>query len=338
MPPSSALTGLTRRQAIRRTLVFSTGLLASRWGRLLQASPAVATPAGPGEMNLLLMADWGTGNEHQARVAKAMGAFARRLPAPPTGVLALGDNFYGRLTPERFQRDFEGMYSPQDLPCPFHLLLGNHDYGPGYDDKQAQGPAKAQMQLDYSRDHPDSRFRLPAKWYALELPDTRNPLVKIVFIDTDDFEGALTPQEKLAQQKFLDEELAKPTRAPWLWLAGHHPLFSNGTHGDNLELIKRYGPLIAQHPVSFYLCGHDHTLQHLEVDDYKASFIISGGAGAPLHDLKRGDRGYVDKTLGFNSLHVTPQSVDVQFIDPGGYCLHSFRRTLDGKVTVTTPG
>lgn len=335
MSPFSNRAAVTRRQAIRATLVFSTALLAPRWTPSAEAQ-AAAIP-GPG-LDLLAVGDFGSGNQHQTDVAAAMGAFARKLSTPPTAVLALGDNFYGNLQPGRFDRHFEQMYSPQDLPCPFHAILGNHDYGPGYDDRHAQGPAKAQMQLDYARANPHSRWKMPAKWYALELPDPRHPLVKIVFLDSNYFEGALTPQEKLEQRRFLATELQKSTRAPWLWLAGHHPLFSNGQHGDDPGQIERLGPLLAEHPISFYLCGHDHTLQHLEVDAYKTSFVVSGGGGAPLHDFTRGDRGFMDKTLGFTHLHVTPETVDVQYVDRDGFCLHSFRRTLAGRVSVTTPG
>ncbi len=329
--------GISRRRALRDTLVFSTALLASRWTDFARAQPSAAPSAGA-SLDLLAVGDFGSGNKHQIDVARAMGAFARQMPTPPAAVLALGDNFYGKLEPDRFGKHFEQMYSPQDLACPFYTVLGNHDYGPGYDDPHAQGAAKAQMQLDYAQANPTSRWKMLAKWYALELPDAQHPLVKAIFVDTNYFEGAMTPQEKLEQQRFLAAELQRPTRAPWLWLVGHHPLFSNGQHGDGADMIKRFGPIIAEHPISFYLCGHDHTLQHLEVDAYKASFVVSGGGGAPLHDFTRGDRGYMDKTLGFNHLHVTPEAVDVQYIDRDGFCLHSFRRTLAGKVSVTTPG
>ena len=323
---------LTRRQAIGRTLVFSTALLSARWVRSLAAQ----TPAAPGAggMHLLAFGDFGTGNDAQAAVAAQMAAFAGKLGAPLTGVLALGDNFYKALTPGRMQSDFEAMYPVRDLPCPFYAILGNHDYGPDYD--SGQGPQKAQMQLDYARDNPTSRWKLPSKWYALELPDAAHPLVKIIFLDSNFAEPVLTPQEKLDQQRFLEAELARPTRAPWTWIVGHHPLFSDGPHGDNVGLIKRWGPYFADSAVSMYLCGHDHTLQHLEVPEYKASFVVSGGGGAPLHDLKQADRGFAEKILGFNHLHVTPEAVDVQYIDSEGRRLHAFRRTRDGKVAVTT--
>lgn len=322
---------LTRRQAIRNTLVFSSALLTARWAGLARA----AQPGADG-MHLLALGDFGMGDKHQAAVAAAMTAFARKLNQPLTAVLALGDNFYGKMTLERFVTDFEKMYPAADLPCPFHAVLGNHDYGPGYDANPKQGIVKAQMELDYARDNPQSRWKLPAKWYALELPDAGgNPLVKIVFIDTNYFEeGMLTPQEKLAQKRFLDAELNKPTKAPWLWVAGHHPLLSDGEHGDSVKMMERFTPWLVNHPVSFYLCGHDHTMQHLELPDYKLSFLISGGGGAHLHNIKRAERGYGEKTLGFTYLHVTPERVETQFIDAEGRRLHAFRRSVRGKVEV----
>lgn len=326
---------LNRRQAIRRTLVFSTALLSARWVETLAAQLPAAGPTAKGGIHLLAFADFGYGNKAQATVAAGMAAFAATLGAPLTSVLALGDNFYKTLTPERFRTDFEAMYPVRELPCPFHVVLGNHDYGPGYD--SGQGAAKAQMQLDYARDQPTSRWKLPAKWYALELPDPAHPLVKIIFLDSNLTESCLTPQEKLDQQRFLEAELRKDTRAPWTWIAAHHPLFSDGPHGDNATLISRWGPCIADSAVSLYLCGHDHTLQHLEVPDYRASFVVTGAAGAGLHELKDTGRGYTQKIFGFTHLHVTTEAVDVQYLDADGRRLHAFRRTRDGKVAVAAP-
>lgn len=325
---------LTRREAIKKTLIFSTALMTAGWARRLGAqAPAVTFP--PQGLHFLAFGDFGSANAHQQAVAAQMAAFAKKLNAPLAGVLALGDNFYKAMTPERFGPGFEAMYPAQDLPCPFYALLGNHDYGPKYDSDQ--GRPKAQMQLDYARNNPSSRWKMPAKWYALELPDAAHPLVKIIYLDSNFFEGALTPREKLDQQRFLEAELKKPTRAPWLWIAGHHPLFSDGAHGDDLALAQRLGPALQESSASLYLCGHDHTLQHLEIPDYKASFVITGGGGADSHDIKHPGRGFAEKILGFTHLYVAPGGVDVQHIDTQGRCLHAFRRTPDGQMKVTTP-
>jgi tartrate-resistant acid phosphatase type 5 len=262
-----------------------------------------------------------------------MAAFAKKLNAPLAGVLALGDNFYKELKQERFKIHFEEMYPETDFNCPFYACLGNHDYGPRYD--SGQGPAKAQMQLDYAKANPSSRWKLPSKWYALELPDAKKPLVKIIILDGNYFEGALTPQEKLAQKRFLEAELKKKTKAPWQWMITHFPMFSETSkRGDNKKLIDQWGGHLQQHPFSLYLSGHDHNLQHLQATGYDASFVVSGAGGASLYDVDSSDRGFTQKILGFNHIHVTSDKMTIQFIDADGRCLHAFQRTPKGNVKI----
>ena len=74
------------------------------------------------------MGDFGSKNESQKLVAQQMAKFAGKLNQPVDAVLALGDSFYGKMTPDRFTRDFEEMYDAEALPCPFYSCLGNHDY------------------------------------------------------------------------------------------------------------------------------------------------------------------------------------------------------------------
>ena len=72
---------LTRRQAIRRTVVFSTALLTARWAGPLAAQLPIAGSPGGG-MDLLAFGDWGTGSQPQKEVAAQMAAFARKLAVP----------------------------------------------------------------------------------------------------------------------------------------------------------------------------------------------------------------------------------------------------------------
>jgi hypothetical protein len=53
-----------------------------------------------------------------------------------------------------------------------------------------------------------------------------------------------------------------------------------------------------------------------------------------LNDLKIAQRGFTEKIHGFTHLHVTPDRVEVQYIDIDGNRLHAFRRTPDGKMAV----
>jgi len=328
--------GLTRREAIKRTVVFSTGAVLANWLGPWRAK-AAATEFSDQGMHLLALGDFGSGKANQVAVARQMAAFAKKLNAPLAAVLALGDNFYQRLTLDRFGPHFEQMYDPERLNCPFYACLGNHDYGPIYD--SGQGRPKAQMQLDYARNNPASRWKMPAKWYAIELPDAQNPLVKIIFLDGNMAAGALTPQEKLEQKRFLEAELMKPTRAPWRWMVSHFPMFSEcKSRGDSSRMIQLWGDHLKTHCISLYLSGHDHTLQHLEAEGYETSFVVSGSGGGSLYEVKPTNRGFAERIYGFNHFHVTPDRFDVQFIDADGNRLHSFRRTLAGKVEIASAG
>jgi len=119
----------------------------------------------------------------------------------------------------------------------------------------------------------------------------------------------------------------------WLVCMAHHPLFSNGPHGDHAPLIKDWGPLFQKYNVPFYFCGHDHDLQHLEFSGLPTSFIVSGGGGAALTKLKREERGpFSQSVYGFTHLQVSPEKFIVRHIDPQLKQLHGFQRSLNGRV------
>lgn len=331
MNPEHPQNQVTRREAIKRTIFFSSALLAPGFLQRLVAQPS-ADFAKDG-FHMLALGDFGTGKQGQFDVARQMAEFAQTLKAPLNCVLALGDNFYVDPTQERFQALFEDMYSKEHLNCPFYACLGNHDYWGS--EKIKHGRDKAQAELDYATNNPTSRWKMPHRWYAVELPDSNAPLVKLIYIDTNYSKSALTEQERVDQLAFLDAELKKGTKAPWLWLAGHHPIFSNGDHGDNAGLIERFGPYLKNHPFSMYLSGHDHTLQHLEVEGYNTSFVVSGAGGQDLYNVKQSGRApFSQKLFGFNHFHITSDYMDVQFIGTDGKRLHGFRRTRDGKMQV----
>ncbi|RYD29209.1 MAG: metallophosphoesterase, partial [Verrucomicrobiaceae bacterium] len=219
------------------------------------------------------------------------------------------------------------------LDCPFYAVLGNHDYGPQYDSKQ--GRAKADMQLEYSVRNPRSRFKMPAKWYSVELGGPDNPMVKVIFLDGNTFEGGLTPQEKIEQKRWLDKEIVKPTKAKWLWVASHYPMFSDSEkRGDGKSYIKSWGGYLKDHPVSLYLAGHDHTLQHLRAEGFQTDFVVSGGGGAGRYEIIESGRGFTKATRGFNHLHVTDEKITVRLVDDNGAVIHAFERDRAGAMKV----
>jgi 3',5'-cyclic AMP phosphodiesterase CpdA len=146
---------------------------------------------------------------------------------------------------------------------------------------------------------------------------------------------SLTDKERARQAAWLRKQLKKPRTAPWLIVLGHHPLYSNGVHGDQEHLIEEWGPLFQKRRVDFYFAGHDHDLQHLEFSGKRTSFVVSGGGGARVRDLKKEDRGPFAKAVyGFTHLQVNPEKFIVRHLDANQKILHTFHRTPDGKVHI----
>lgn len=287
----------------------------------------IAAAGGEDGVELLLLGDQGTGDAAQRRVAAAMATFAAGRPQPIAATLLLGDNVYGRLRAgddAGWRRVFDDVYDAQRLPMPFWALLGNHDYrtGPFANDRDA-------VLFDLARRHPEGRFRLPARWYRIDLPDAVQPLVSVLMLD-----GNFRFIDAAAQQAWLDAELAKP-RPPWLIAACHFPLFSDGAHGDDAELIARWGPTFRRARLDFYLCGHDHDLQHLELPGWPISFVVCGGGGGELRPLRRDDRGPFARSMhGFGDIRCTAEAATVRLIGDDGVVVHAFRRGREGTVTL----
>lgn len=321
---------VTRRDAIRKTVCFSSAMLVGNLFSRATAQPRLLRP-NPGGLHLLAVGDFGSANKEQIDVANQMSEFARTLNAPLAGVLALGDNFYGKFTMERFQGGFEEMYSRKTLNCNFYACLGNHDYE--HVGKEKPQLTKADWQLRYAAENPQSRWKLPAKWYVEEFKDAQGPLVRMIVLDGN---HVLTKEEHLAQKQFLEAELARKTTAPWTWMVNHFPMFtSSAQRDDDQEIISLWGPVLKKHKISHFIAGHDHSLQHLEVEGYNTSFIISGGGGRALHEVEITNRGFTRSQLGFNHIHVDRQAVTTGFIDEKGNTLHTFKRDTAGKVTIS---
>jgi 3',5'-cyclic AMP phosphodiesterase CpdA len=146
-----------------------------------------------------------------------------------------------------------------------------------------------------------------------------------------------TPEQQAEQLAWLKAELEKPRNTPFLVVMGHHPVYSDGPHGDHPILTRDWDPLFRQHDVHLYLAGHDHDMQHLEFENHPTSFFYSGGGGADLYDLKidPSKRGpYAQKVYGFSHLSVTPRQITLRHLDNNGQLLHVFTKTTDGKVTI----
>ncbi len=354
-------TPMTRRHALRQTVFYSAALALA--GRI----PSVeAQSIAPGDHHFLMLGDFGSHGqkpEHtiepqiepnapagapfpttitvkpnwtpqQSAVAAAMQSYTQAHGFSPTGLFLLGDNFYGSfkggVNCPRWKTGFEDMYPASAFPGPCWAMLGNHDY-------DEESGLKMAAQLEYAEAHPGTRWMMPSKWYRVDWP-VKDPIVTCLILDSNYKNGYLylTSEEKAKQLKWLKAELAKPRTAPWMICMAHHPIYSNGMHGDNNALIKEWLPLLEQNNVAFYFSGHDHDLQHLEFEGSKTSFVISGGGGAHITNLKKPGRSHFSQSVnGFTHLQVNRQKIIVRHIDTKGMQLYAFSKTPEGKIEVS---
>jgi 3',5'-cyclic AMP phosphodiesterase CpdA len=318
---------------MNRTIGYVVVLLAAIAGctRREIASPARLADIGQPSVNLLMFGDAGEDTPEERRVAHTMGRLVRRSEERFDAVVMLGDNFYAPLkdTQDPQWRDlFERMYDAKDLALPFYAALGNHEYLEKND----------VIELAYARGRPQSRFKMPAPYYRVDLPaGAQRPTVMLLVLDSNAYD---IPKERWAEQlAWIDAELGKAPAGAWKVVCAHHPLMGNSKHADDKRLIEEWGPLLKKHAVDFYVAGHDHVLEHLEVKDWGTTFLVSGGGGAGLHTIDRWAYGpFARQRNGFLHLRFDGDRAAGRFVASDGTVLHELARTRNGKVEVLKDG
>ena len=292
-----------------------------------------------------MIGDWGyddDGHTGQLGVALGMRHYVSHLALNTQALLFLGDNWYGELAggarSPRWQTQFEAMYPADVFAGPVYAILGNHDY-------QKWPESKVEAELAYATGG-HTRWTMPARWYRFEFP-AKDPLITFIALDSNmPFKDGtsergkdltLTPAQQAEQLGWLEGELKRPRSTPFLMVMGHHPVYSDGPHGDHPVLIRDWEPLFQKYGVHVYLAGHDHDLQHLEFEGHPTTHFLSGGGGADLYNLKvdPSQRGpFAQKVYGFSHLSVTPEQITLRHLNSDGRVLHAFTKTPLGKISI----
>ncbi len=326
-------TSVLNRRRLLRTLFCSSAALSLN----VRPTRLPAQTASADALHLLAIGDFGTTGKEQIAVAKAMRDYTKEQALKVDSLLLLGDNFYskmpGGLESPRWKDGFENMYPASSFPGPAYVVLGNHDYH--------DNPGGEKVQLAYPAHRPGTRWTFPAKWHRADLGPVLSPLVTILFLDSNlpavsgsKDRPCLTAAEVKEQQAWFEQQLESP-RADLTLVVAHHPLYSNGSHGDTPALIDAWGGLLEKHSVHAYFCGHDHDMQHLEIEGQRTTHVLSGGGGARIREMKS-DRKvpYARPVNGFSHLEITPGKLLCRHIDSTGQQIHAFSKTATGMMTL----
>ena len=128
-------------------------------------------------------------------------------------------------------------------------------------------------------------------YYSFTYPDT-NPEIHFIILDS---QQSLKLDSQ--QSRFLASEIEKPN-PKFKILAFHHPPYSPGAHGDTESTKKAISPYMNNTGLRLVLNGHDHLYARQKVGN--VWFVVAGGGGAPLTELK-GTIRRVRSSLRFSS-------------------------------------
>jgi predicted MPP superfamily phosphohydrolase len=216
--------------------------------------------------------------------------------------LLLGDNFYPEgikySVDPRWSSDFEELFKPQIFDMPFYSILGNHDY---------QG--NPQAQVDYTKI--SDRWKMPSRYYSLlkSINDEQDSFLLMIMLDTTSLRRDIKrgTHQQSAQYNWLQIQL-KEADATHVVLVGHHTAYSNGKHGDDLDMIDLFKSLDGFHKVDLYLNGHEHNLQILK--PVKNTHFVSNGSFSKKRSFKCTDNSIYASSMAIAlALVVTTETI-----------------------------
>jgi tartrate-resistant acid phosphatase type 5 len=245
-------------------------------------------------VQFIVVADTGSGYPEQYKVAESMVKLCKQKPI--NSVLLLGDNIYEEgvdsIHDTKFKTMFEDPY--KHINKPFHLCLGNHDYGNDFHKKGNEN-----FQIEYSK--LSKKWSMPAKYYSIK----RGPC-EIFFLDTN-FEFM---SESVIMKQFHEMlKKIKKSKSKWNIVCGHHTWRCVGGHGnaERRHEVFMDDLLKAGARINLYMCGHDHCKNIiLKQNPYKKQkipllVIGTGGKFYPKHLLNLNNMKKGESELLFHS-------------------------------------
>lgn len=128
------------------------------------------------------------------------------------------------------------------------------------------------------------------------------------------------------QDRWLENDLAMAKgNYDWIFVYFHHPPFSSGSHGSDLDIRERWVEIFEKYGVDVVFSGHDHVYERSKVNGIYC--ITTGGGGAPKHKvgIKPNPASlYAESTLHFCKVSIDGRKLKLEMIRPDGSVGDSF--------------
>jgi 3',5'-cyclic AMP phosphodiesterase CpdA len=238
-----------------------------------------------------VVGDPGTGDSDEYAVTRVMAD--QHAERSYDALVLLGDLIYPDgdldLLDETILEPFAPLLGPDMELLP---VMGNHDYENGQSSQILQ------------------RLGRESSWFAQEV----GPVLFIV-LDSNRVDD---PE----QTRWLQETL-KTSASTWTIAAMHHPPYSAGVHGSDLEVREQWSELFSTYGVDLALAGHDHDYQRSEVID-GVVYVVSGAGAKTRVTGREAFTAFSASALHYLDLQITEHQILGQAIDTDGRAFDQF--------------
>lgn len=251
-------------------------------------------------MKIYLLGDVGEYNKNTQNIFKKI----KENKDDNDAILLLGDNFYPNGINSIDDKKWNN-FKELNIDIPVWCVLGNHDY---------LGNVKEQIKFN------SNNWNLPNYYYKKTLDN-----IDFFFIDTSilipeysninyNIVKSKIDKEPLNVSKemtdWLEDELKKSINPKVV--VGHYPIFSYGLYGINKKLFDILFPIFSKHQVKYYISGHDHNLQIIDVatSEFNMKQIISG-ATSHIYPLLKNASNKIFARFGIVIINTTDKSVEI---------------------------
>ena len=209
-------------------------------------------------------------------------------------VVTLGDNIYYETGYKSLVGELYGKWLSVGA---FFPATGNHDY------REGRGIALFDRFFSFLGGH---------RWYSVSIGP-----VDFFILDSHQ---ALHHSDVFQAQRLWLENATRNSAATWKVVVTHHPPHSARSRSQH-EFRFPYDAW----GVSMVMSGHDHTMQHLIVDN--VHYVVNGVGGGSLHyfeEVLEGTEFRLEQHYGAVMLDVSGDTLTARFVTTDNGMVHSF--------------